>query len=356
MKNRMISSALFILFACLIPQSSQPCTSFCLDHGSQPVFGTNLDLNLDDGLVIVNKRGLRKTAMSGSSKTFNPAIWTSKYGSVTFNLYGRELPWGGMNEAGLVVSTMILTETEYPAPDPRPSIVAAQWKQYLLDNFSTVEEVIASDSQVRIRASKSPGCHNLVCDKSGNCAIIEFLGGKLLCHTKETLPLKTLTNTRYAQCIEFWKQGWSAVADSYGSVDRFVRAAYMVRNYDPKTSKSAIAYAFDILRNVAQGMRTQWSIVYDIKNLRIYFRTRRNQEIRQVDLNSFDFSCITPVKVLDINAELSGDVTDSFVDYTRQINRNLIRNTFRKSYFLTDVPEESLDKLARYPESTACTH
>ena len=200
------------------------------------------------------------------------------------------------------------------------------------------------------------GVLNLVCDKSGNCAIIEFLGGKLLCHTKETLPLKTLTNTRYAQCIEFWKQGWSGVGGSYGSVDRFVRAANMVRNYDPKTSKSAIAYAFDILRNVAQGMRTQWSIVYDVENLRIYFRTRRNQEIRQVDLNSFDFSCITPVKVLDINAELSGDVTDSFVDYTQQINRNLIRNVFRKSSFLTDVPEESLDKLARYPESTACTH
>ena len=35
-----------------------------------------------------------------------PASWVSKYGSVTFNQYGRELPTGGMNEAGLVVETI----------------------------------------------------------------------------------------------------------------------------------------------------------------------------------------------------------------------------------------------------------
>jgi choloylglycine hydrolase len=36
---------------------------------------------------------------TGDGKTIS---WISKYGSITFNQYGREFPTGGMNEKGLV--------------------------------------------------------------------------------------------------------------------------------------------------------------------------------------------------------------------------------------------------------------
>ena len=139
MKHRMMFLSLCILFACLIPQPCQPCTSFCLYHGNQLLFGSNLDWYLDDGLVIVNKRGVSKTAMTYINMDSNPTSWTSKYGSLTFNQYGREITFSGINEAGLVVSTMMLLETEYPAPDSRPSLGPGQWTQYQLDNSSTFE-------------------------------------------------------------------------------------------------------------------------------------------------------------------------------------------------------------------------
>ena len=53
------------------------------------------------------------------------ATWTAQYGSITFNQYGRELPTGGINEAGLVVESMALSEARYPEPDHRPYIGAA---------------------------------------------------------------------------------------------------------------------------------------------------------------------------------------------------------------------------------------
>jgi len=65
------------------------------------LFGRNYDWNFGDGLIFVNKRGVAKT--SSGSESPNPAKWISRYGSVTFNQYGRENPTGGMNEAGLVV-------------------------------------------------------------------------------------------------------------------------------------------------------------------------------------------------------------------------------------------------------------
>ena len=183
---------LSLLFSSLLLTAGQSCTTFFLDHGDQPVFGRNLDWFVGDGLVIINKRGVEKTAIKGPFNRDNLLSWTSKYGSATFNQHGREFPLGGMNEAGLVVETMVLEETEYPAPDSRPEIEILQWVQYQLDNFSTIEEVISGQSQIRIRERAKPGLHFLVCDRTANCATIEFIGKKAVYHTKETMPVRVL--------------------------------------------------------------------------------------------------------------------------------------------------------------------
>lgn len=90
--------------------------------------------------MIVNPRGVAKTAFVDKGE--EPACWTSKYASVTFNQFGQEKPFGGMNEAGLVVEQMMLGETEYPAPDGRPVIELLQWIQYQLDCCRSTAEVI----------------------------------------------------------------------------------------------------------------------------------------------------------------------------------------------------------------------
>ena len=83
-----------------------------------------------------------------------PASWVSRYGSVTFNQYGREFPNGGMNEAGLVVELMWLDDTTYPATDGRPALDCLEWIQYQLDTAATL-----SDHRLRLR--RVPG------DRSG---------------------------------------------------------------------------------------------------------------------------------------------------------------------------------------------
>ncbi len=335
-------------------QVGQACSTFSFESDNQPVFGKNYDWMVDDGLVVVNKRNVSKTAATGD----HPVTWTSKYGSVTFNQYGREFTHGGMNEAGLVIELMWLNETEYPIPDARAALGNLQWIQYQLDNFSTVAEVAASDSNIRITPDGAK-IHYLVCDSTGTCASIEFLDGKLVYHTGEIMPINVLTNSIYAQSIAFLKQhqgfgGAKSIGNTSSSYDRFVRAANLVNQYDPGTSDSAIEYAFEILSNVAQGNFTKWSIVYDLAQRRIYFRTFANSQVRYFDLKTFDFSCGTPVKVLDINVDGSGDVTKKFVEYTRQLNRGLIENAYKQTEFLANIPDDVLDRIAAYPESAVC--
>jgi penicillin V acylase-like amidase (Ntn superfamily) len=353
MKMHLVYSTLCFLLVCLIPQDTQSCTSFLFDNSDQLLVGNNLDWTTGEALVIVNKRNVSKTALSFPEDPDQPASWTSQYGSVTYTLVGREFPFGGMNEVGLVVGAFRFIEGEYPPPDSRFHLKPDQWMQYQLDNFSTVEEVIASDSQLRIikPSQDAPGFKFFVSDRMGSCAVIELLAGEMVYYTKETLPVKIVTNsfnTTYAEFVEFWEKDDVPVPDLTDAVKRFITAADMMANYDSETSGAPVDYAFNILSNLTWLMPTQFSIVYDMKNLRIYFNTIDSKQIRYVDLDSFNFSCRTPVNVLDIHEDLSGDVVNNFVDYTYEINRDFAD----KREF---VPDEELDAMNHYPETTVCT-
>jgi len=77
----------------------------------------------------------------------------------------------------------------------------------------------------------------------------------------------------------------------------------------------------------------KWSIVCDVKNLKMFFRTNKGKNIKSIDFSSFDFSCAEPVKVFDINTDLSGEVAEKFIDYSEELNKQLIRNGFDKINF-----------------------
>lgn len=349
-RTRVAATALAFL---LLAPVALPCTTFYICAGDEAVFGKSYDWNVCDGLVVVNKRGIAKEAVVDDE---NPARWVSDYGSVTFNQYGRELPMGGMNEVGLVVEVMWLDEAEYPPPDERPAVDCLQWVQYTLDTCATVEEVIAAQDEVRIAGDDAP-LHYLVADGAGGCATVEFLSGEAVIHADIELPAPALANDPYDDDVTLWlkREGATPKAPEFegiASEKRFARAAAAVARYDPDTMHSATAadYAAGVLDDVALPDYSQWRIVYDVKNGRVYWRTRVNKETRWLEAEAFDYSPATPVKIFDMNAA-GGDVTEEFVDYSYEANRALIDASFAGTEFLKDVPEETREALARYPEA-----
>jgi penicillin V acylase-like amidase (Ntn superfamily) len=327
------------------------CTTFCLHGDSELLFGRNYDWDAGDGLVLINKRGMEKTAMPSDGQ--RPVHWISRFGSVTFNQYGRELPTGGMNEAGLTVELMWLADTRYAAPDGRPILGALEWIQYQLDRSERVEEVLRSSANLRIVSDAR--LHYLVCDRTGACATAEILAGRLVAHTGQTLPVPALTNSTYDQSLRFLESAGDhgpGVAGP-GSQQRFARAAGLLRRSGNVKGEAAVASAFAILDEVAQGAHTRWSIVYDLNRRRISYRTLANRTIRRLDLAGFDFSCRTPVRMLDIDAG-AGDVTRRFVDYRPETNRDLVRRSFQKTAFLAGTPPKVIRAVMEHPAATSC--
>jgi choloylglycine hydrolase len=354
MKRKVIPGILSVLILiCSFSNQAFACTTFCLKHNGEVLFGKNYDWMVGDGLVFVNKRGVVK--VSNAEDRTNPAKWVSKYGSVTFNQYGRENPSGGLNEAGLVIELMWLDETRYPKADDRPTVGTLEWIQYQLDNSATVAEVIANSDRIRI--SSLVPLHYLVNDKAGDTATIEFLGGQLVAHRGPSLPVATLANDTYVKSVDYSKTTANGKARTNRSLDRFVRAAQKTSEFDKQTrsESDAVNYAFEILSSVAQERSTQWSIIYDQKRMKIHFRTLQTPQIKTIDAKAFDYSCGTAVKILDMNAKTSGDVMARFTDYTRKANRDLIDRSFNGTDLLRYMPDVVRDQLAAYPEEFVCS-
>lgn len=338
---------------CLVLTSSFACTTFCINKNGQIVFGRNYDWVTGAGIVNTNQRGLFKTSLkTGNAATIS---WISAYGSITFNQYGKEFPTGGMNEKGLVVELMWLDGTRYPSADNRPAVGVLQWLQYQLDNAETVADVIGSDSKIRIGENDTP-LHYLVADASGNVVAIEFLNGKMIVHKGKGLPFPVLTNDTYASSVATARPlAGKKVSLENNSLDRFVKACNMVTKFnETDVSMPVTEFAFSILDKVAQGSFTKWSIVYDITNKKIHFKTEANKTIKTISFASFDFACSKPYKMFNMNQDGAGDVSNRFTAADKKIKAEVIKQAVSESSSRVAISKKEEEQLLSYEDGVSC--
>jgi choloylglycine hydrolase len=338
-----------IILLAFVALDVHPCTTFCMSVGDRVVFGQNYDWYTRIGMIMVNKRSVTRESL-----TQRPARWKSRYASITFNQYGRGFPCGGMNEVGLVVALMDLSETEYPPVDSRPSAGVLDWIQYQLDLSADIDQAIANASTIRV-ATGSRGTHYLIADRTGRAVTIEHLNGVLVTHSGATLPVSVLANDSYDHSLAYLSNfigfgGSQRVPAGSESLQRFARAASMIRT--TPSNADAVERAFTILDSVRQS-NTRWSIVYDPVMGRIHYRTDQNRTPRWVDFSSFETGCVSPVKILDLNAEYEGDLAPYFTDYTTEANIALVNAAFDDTSIF-NVSQESRLLWAMQPEKDSC--
>jgi len=331
--------------------SSFACSTFLIQKDGKLVFGRNYDWVTGNGMIAVNARGMEKTSFvpEGEKST----SWVSKCGSVTFNQFGKEFPHGGINEKGLVVELMWLNETQYPSEDHRGALNELQWIQYQLDNFSTVDEVIASNKDVRVSNRNAAPLHYLVADAKGKVATIEYIDGKMVAHKGKDLPYPVLTNTPYSAALEAVKATGTNGSYDDNSVERFATACQMVQQFQQaKTKEDPVDYAFQVLDKIAQGEYTKWRIAYDLTNRSIHFAT--TGERMRVDLSDFDFSCDKEPIYLPLQLAAKGNVSSVFTTLPYEENRRLMQQSALESKGRINISAETIEGGAAYFRQVGC--
>lgn len=346
------------------PAGPLACTAFVLHHGSEVRVGKNLDWPVGLGAVLLNPRGLRKTAWVRGGEV--PAAWDSRYASLTFNQLGREFPLGGMNEAGLVVEEISYGPTRYPERDGRVVVNELQWIQYQLDRHATVAAVVA-DTSVRI-APFLFGIHYLVADAAGDAAVIEFLDGDRIVYAGEALPVAVLANDTYRSLVRYlgFHAGFGGdrvVGRGPESPERFVRAVMAVRRLEAAAKErsggdlaarsASFDSAFAILDDVAQE-DTQWSIVYDPVGLEVRWRTRGDRRLRSARLEALAGDCGGAV----VGARIEGDPgPDAWSAWSGARNDQLVEAVFlalARDGVAAVPPTDVQRAMAEHPRGMRC--
>ena len=337
MKTRILNIGRLILISIpvifLSSHEIVACSTFKLQKGDQLIYAHNLnqgDIGVP-GMVFINKRGIFKTGRTWSELTTvdrsnsSSHTWISRYGSVSFNAFGRDLPDGGMNEAGLYVWEMN-EDADYPENTGKPKLDQMNWMQYMLDQCSTTEEAIKCASEIEVSGW---GWHFFVGDARGNTAAIAFINGKVVVYKDKTMPVPGLFNTPYSRELELLKY-YKAYGGQYEinledpQVPRFVKTASLLEAYDP--SQNVVDYGFHMLEKITVNDVPEWSVIFNVRTGDVYFKTRKNPEIKMLSMKQVDFSNDSPLKILNMDAEQGGDVIDRFHAYSNEAMKEFIRD------------------------------
>jgi len=331
----------FILISALICSvQGKACSAFLLTGKNYNVVGFNENWKTMPGMIVVNKRDIVKRNISWQNLTTDQLTpgkqWTSKFGSVTFNLLGYDLPCYGVNEKGLFLVELYLEETSKVHNPKQPDIFWAQWIQYQLDNYKTVGEVVDHliDGPNIDWWPNAAGSHFFLTDAKGNSATIALLNGKYNVLTNKEMPMPLLCNNQYqkdltaAKKYDFLGGDEKFVFDeSKNWEDRYDRAYYMLKNYT--YDEKPVDYAWNILNSMHPG---EWQTVIDTRKMNLYFRSDLRKDVKTIDITKLDFSKNAVIKYLDIHTDETGIVNRHFQDLTTEKNNQYVEKGFPIGY------------------------
>lgn len=325
----------------LAPLGAEACTrAVYLGTNNIVITARSMDWKSDIATNLwIFPRGMARTGETGA----NTVKWTSKYGSVIASAYDISTS-DGVNEAGLAANILWLVESDYAKFDgSRPGLSIAAWAQYVLDNFATVNEAVEAlrKEPFTIVTDNVPGqnllatLHLSLSDATGDSAIFEYIGGKLVIHHDRKYQVMTNSPVFDQQLAlnAYWQDigGTVMLPGTNRAADRFARASFYVHAVpkfdDPNL---ALASVFGVIRNasVPYGISTpdqpnisstRWRTVVDHKRKLYFFESALTPNTFWVDLKTIDFSKETgKVKKLDLgpnqNRTYDGDATADFKD------------------------------------------
>ncbi len=336
---RCLAHALYGITTLSLATTAVPCSRVLWNSGNGHIFvGRTQDWTEKiNSAFHVYPRGIERTGAVAE----NPHKWTSKYGSLVVTGYDIGTH-EGVNEKGLSAHILYLAgASDFGKRDTnREGIGIMQWAQYYLDNYASVAEAVEAQKTITFQIDPLilPNgfptlVHISLSDKSGDSAVIEYVGGKAQVYHDKRFTVMTNEPT-YDKQIENLKQyrtfgGDKPLPGERTPTDRFVRAAYYADGLPrPTNQDEGAAYMFSVIRNVSVPFgkpdpekpnvsSTIFRTVQDLTGGRYYFESTDAPNVVWIDMSKLDFSSGKPERELQVEKNilsLNGDVTSQIED------------------------------------------
>ena len=305
-------------------QSNQPVTARTIEWAATPL----------NAMFVVMPRGEKQYSLLPDG-TSNGKQFVSNYGHVGIAVENDAFVMEGINEAGLGAGLFYFPEygeyMPYKEEDKSLCVSDMQFVAWVLSTCATIDEMIALMPTIRVIGidPRASTVHWRVTEPSGRQVVIEIVNQEVKIHEN---PLGVLTNSpeftwhitnlnNYVNLMagsvsHRWLGSLQLSAFGGGSglhglpgdmtpPSRFVRAA-IFQSTAPRleTAEETVVQAFHLMNNfdIPVGIQfsdpelvpdmpsaTQVTIVSDLQNQRLYYRTMYNSNIRCVDMKKIDF-------------------------------------------------------------------
>lgn len=180
---------------------------------------------------------------------------TSMADSIT-TLAGPYAPLDGMNEKGLCIGVLLIDTEQTNQDNGLPDITTSTAIRLVLDKAATVEEALELLADYDMHSSAGSCYHFQIADAAGRAVVVEYIGDQM-----------TVVESPYATNFLLTPGEY----DFGGGQDRF---AVLEERYQAAEGRMTAEQVMDTLQAVSQDKRsqgkdtwTQWSVVYDTKNL-----------------------------------------------------------------------------------------
>lgn len=309
--NNIMKKAVFTAGLLIVAEVAMACTRVVYLGDNDVMTARSMDWKQDVGTDLwILPSNVKRSGLAGPKSI----QWTSKYGSVVATGYDVATT-DGVNEKGLAANLLWLVESDYPdsKTNKKPPLSISLWAQYVLDNYSTVNEAVKAleKEPFIVVTDMVPGdkrlttLHLSISDASGDSAIIEYIDGKQVIHHNRKYQVMTNSPTFDQQLAlnSYWKQigGTVMLPGTNRASDRFARASFYV-DAIPKNAnhEHSLASVFGVIRNVSVpfGLNTaeepnisstRWRTVVDHKKGLYFFESAVSPNTFWVDLKDINF-------------------------------------------------------------------
>jgi choloylglycine hydrolase len=130
----------------------------------------------------------------------------------------------------------------------------------------------------------------------------------------------------------------------------------MVKKYQQENiDKPIVDYSFDILDKVNQSEFTKWSIVYDINNKTVHFKSASYPDIKSIAFADVDLSCSGKPLSFNMNQPSSGNVGKMMVPLTDEMNLNVMSRAVQESKSQVPFNDEFIKSSVAYASAIECS-